>query len=122
MASIIIHVISALVLAAAAWVAVSALRMKRDIDRKQKQLTWIHGEASRALEQLSSKDSSKVLTGLQTLGALNVRDVRLEALQKIAVLAHSENPTVAKRAGEALEQMLPTVSERPTGGRPSRAR
>jgi hypothetical protein len=105
-----IHVLSAIAFVAAIWIAISAARMKRDINRARARLRWIQEEAQRAVQLLESRDRDRIMTGLQTLVALNVPEVRLEALQKIAALAKSADPAVAACASDTLDQVLPAVS------------
>ena len=111
----ILHALSAVVLLASAWIAVSALRMKREIRNKEERLAWLQDEAVRAVMLLQSQDAGRILTGLQTLGALNVREARLQALQTIAALVHSNDPAVAACASDTLQQMLPAISAPPKG-------
>src|SRR5215471_12354521 len=82
----------------AVWAVAAAIRLRRRMSKNLQRLTWIKTEARRAVDLVNSNDEGRVITGLQTLAAINERSARLAALQRIAELAKSENAVVAAHA------------------------
>lgn len=98
-------VLSVIVLALALAIGAATVSRWRDARLKAAQVTWMHRELRRALQQLEATDSAEVLAGLQTLTMINDRVATEAALPKIEQLSRSDDRHVARQAAVALERV-----------------
>lgn len=74
----------------------------------QEKAEWAYSQSVRALDQLHSDDTDKILAGLQTIVMLNDFEIRVTAFARLAELARSDNALIRHHAEIALNRLSST--------------
>lgn len=105
MVEVVLYAVTGLILVACGKLAVSARRAYRQTILAQEKSDWAYNQSVRALAQLHSNDTDKILAGLQTIVMLNDYEIRVAAFVRLTELARSDNAVVRQHAEIALSRL-----------------
>jgi hypothetical protein len=88
--------------------------LRKQAKEKHRDVQWNLHQLERALDLISKNEDDEISIGLDILFALN-HPARLKALPRLAELASSQNPRIARRARKVIEIIGNTPNTAPQG-------